>query len=353
MRSRVVRALIGGMMAGTCWLAAGGTCAAQGFESLGVRALGMGGAFVAVADDATATYWNPAGLATGVIVSAAVEHSREATGEPDAPAFRSSQRGSASFIGLALPPLGVSYYRVRSTRLLPPGSLGNGLVAALPTIAPGDQGLAASLVTQQVGVTLVQSIGPFVDVAGTIKYVHGSAGFGARDASFTGSAAFDRAEDLSSAGSNAVDADLGAMVHLQQLRLGIVARNLAEPSFDLPAPPSPAEVRPDSLRLDRQVRVGAAWEFAASHTTLSTDVDLTKTLTEIDVRRHVAVGAEHYLLPTLAVRGGFRVNTIDDARPTGSAGLSVAVRSIWIDAQITHGGRLADRSWGVSARMGF
>ncbi len=30
---------------------------------VGSRALGMGGAFVAVADDATATYWNPAGLA--------------------------------------------------------------------------------------------------------------------------------------------------------------------------------------------------------------------------------------------------------------------------------------------------
>ena len=35
---------------------------AQPYESLGVRALGMGGAFVAVADDATAAYWNPAGL---------------------------------------------------------------------------------------------------------------------------------------------------------------------------------------------------------------------------------------------------------------------------------------------------
>ena len=29
---------------------------------MGARALGMGSAFVAIADDATATYWNPAGL---------------------------------------------------------------------------------------------------------------------------------------------------------------------------------------------------------------------------------------------------------------------------------------------------
>lgn len=31
-------------------------------HGVGARALGMGGAFVAIADDATATYWNPAGL---------------------------------------------------------------------------------------------------------------------------------------------------------------------------------------------------------------------------------------------------------------------------------------------------
>ena len=35
---------------------------AQLFEAVGIRAQGMGGAFVAVADDATAPYWNPAGM---------------------------------------------------------------------------------------------------------------------------------------------------------------------------------------------------------------------------------------------------------------------------------------------------
>ena len=31
-------------------------------NSMGTRALGMGGAFVGLADDASAIYWNPAGL---------------------------------------------------------------------------------------------------------------------------------------------------------------------------------------------------------------------------------------------------------------------------------------------------
>ena len=35
---------------------------AQFIEAVGVRALGMGGAFVAVANDSSATWWNPAGL---------------------------------------------------------------------------------------------------------------------------------------------------------------------------------------------------------------------------------------------------------------------------------------------------
>jgi long-chain fatty acid transport protein len=38
---------------------------AQSFAAVGTRAAGMGGAFVGVADDASAIYWNPAGLAVG------------------------------------------------------------------------------------------------------------------------------------------------------------------------------------------------------------------------------------------------------------------------------------------------
>ena len=38
---------------------------AQIVEAVGSRALGMGGAFVAVANDGTATWWNPGGLAAG------------------------------------------------------------------------------------------------------------------------------------------------------------------------------------------------------------------------------------------------------------------------------------------------
>ena len=49
---------------------------AQIYESIGIRAQGMSGAFVAVADDATTTWWNPAGLASGGYFNAILEFDR-------------------------------------------------------------------------------------------------------------------------------------------------------------------------------------------------------------------------------------------------------------------------------------
>src|SRR5215467_4841280 len=99
MRPRGKATLMGLATAGLCWIGLTGECAAQGVESLGVRALGMGGAFTAVADDATATYWNPAGFATGGIVSAVVEHTQQTGSQP-----AGLPHDAGTFVGVALPP---------------------------------------------------------------------------------------------------------------------------------------------------------------------------------------------------------------------------------------------------------
>src|SRR5688572_17223054 len=84
--------------------------AAQSFESVGARALGMGGAFVAVANDSSATWWNPAGLATGPFLDVAIARSGVEAGDR----LPSSSTGMWSF-SLATPPMGLSFYRLRVT----------------------------------------------------------------------------------------------------------------------------------------------------------------------------------------------------------------------------------------------
>src|SRR5688572_32264596 len=79
---------------------------------LGTRAAGMGGAFVGVADDASAVYWNPAGLAGGSYFSLILDGgAREAI--PDG-AVRGSKQ-STFLLAASMPALGLSYYRLRNS----------------------------------------------------------------------------------------------------------------------------------------------------------------------------------------------------------------------------------------------
>src|SRR5258706_518645 len=84
---------------------------AQRYEDIGVRAQGMAGAFVAVADDATATWWNPAGLATGAFFSGVLEYDslREPRKGGDPAGAPLPDRSHAGGVAVAFPALGLSY----------------------------------------------------------------------------------------------------------------------------------------------------------------------------------------------------------------------------------------------------
>ena len=90
---------------------------AQTFEVLGTRAAGMGGAFVGVADDASAVYWNPAGLVLGGSYFSMLLDNNQGKAEPDDIAQAGSQ--SATIIALTTLPFGVTYYRLSATTLTP------------------------------------------------------------------------------------------------------------------------------------------------------------------------------------------------------------------------------------------
>src|SRR5947208_12622874 len=89
---------------------------AQTFEAVGTRAAGMGGAFVAVADDASAAYWNPAGFATGSYFSLVLDRN---SAEVNPPGDGAASSRSGFLLALGMPALGLSYYRLRSVGVRP------------------------------------------------------------------------------------------------------------------------------------------------------------------------------------------------------------------------------------------
>ena len=151
---------------------------AQSAPPIGVRAAGMGGAFTAVADDGTAPFWNPAGLASGAFVGLAID-------------VNDLNRESGAFIGLSTPPLGLSYYRTTA-------------VAPSPT----DPDAMLTSTVHHAGVTVVQSLGDRgIAVGSTLKYVNGN-------------------------GASAFDADAGLMLSGSLGQIGLTVHNLFAPTLN-------------------------------------------------------------------------------------------------------------------------
>lgn len=315
------------------------SASAQTFEVVGTRAAGMGGAFVAVADDASATYWNPAGLALGNIFSAVVD--RKADRVEEKTAADPSSRGRGVLLTLAMPVLGFTYYQLQSSSVTPldltAAPVGNDR-------QPGS-GLVQldRLVTHHTGVTLVQSLFRGVSVGTTLKAVHGTVATVVVPDSDR-KALLDRADDLSGEGETKFDADLGVMAGSGKVKLGLTVRNLTEPSF------GPVD-NSDAFRLRRQFRGGVAVSFIDGWAAAS-DFDFTENGPASDPVRSLAFGVEGHVIPKAFVRSGFRLSTTGKARPSIAAGGSYKVWSaLLIDGQATWGGENADRSWGVAARF--
>lgn len=294
---------------------------AQIYESVGTRAQGMGGAFVAVADDATASWWNPAGLAGGAYFSALLEFDtiRE-PGDDRTPngrlhlGWEMKVRGFAA----AFPALALSYYRLRISEIQPRSP------TAATAAGRQDQGPAGvghrTLALSQFGATVGQSVGEHLVVASTLKLVRGN-------------------------GDTRTDLDLGALASFGRARVGLGVRNVTVPEFD------------DGLRLRRQVRAGTSFQAGsgARSVTLAVDADLTKTAMVTGDERHVAVGGETWT-PSRRVRlrGGLSVNTVGERRPSASGGASVGMGSgAYVDGHVTRGSDAGRTGWGLSFRVTF
>ena len=299
------------------------------FESVGLRALGMAGAFVAVADDATATFWNPAGLPSGGPAGMTVEWNRFQTGNQKAPPTPGPSLGTASFVSIGSWPLGVSYGRFQ-TSWLAPGT-------------PG-QPFGEYLQVFQAGGTIVQTIAPGVVVGSTLKYLHGTFVTGPSGGPTVGDA-LSQARNLQGDGESKFDLDVGVMADMQKVRLGLTSRNLTDPHF--------TDVAGNVIALGRQTRAGVAL-LPTSGLTLAMDVDLNTVDLRDGLRRMIALGGESRLGSHVALRGGYRWNLEGDHQQVGAIGLGVGLRSrFWLDGYYTVGRRDEDRGFGIGLRAGY
>jgi hypothetical protein len=286
---------------------------AQLFETVGIRAQGFGGAFVAVADDATATWWNPAGLASGPFFDALVEYDR----------IRRTPQQSVRAVAVAFPALGVSYYHLPINQMRAAASTGTGATGRQDSRQ--EQGVLGVY-----GLTVGQSLGAHLVVASTVK--------------------LERA-----GGETESDVDLGALARYGYLQLGLSVKNVRQAEF---------ETADGVLALKRQARAGVALlghsRGFISEMTLAADADLTTTTSIVwGETRRVAGGLEIWMFRRkLGLRGGASGNTVGAKGSSASGGVSVAVMSgayvkTYLDAHHTNGSDTSRRGWGVALRSTF
>jgi hypothetical protein len=310
--------------------------AAQTFDTVGTRAAGMAGAFVAVADDASAAYWNPAGFAAGNLFTMVVDRSTAKVnpGGSDGAASR-----SGVLVSLGMPALAISYYRLHSTTLTPQSARGSDDMGAT---GPGEIRLD-TLITHHSGATLVQSIGRGVAVGATLKLVRGVAASSLAPDVDRGQL-LSNASELGAKGTSKFDADIGVMAALGTIKIGLTVRNLTDPDFA-------ASGGSHALTLRRHARAGVALTIAEGWA-VAADLDLTREHTPAGLVRTFAAGTEGRIGRKAFVRGGLRLNTVNGRGAAAAAGASYSVMGpILIDAHLTAGSDQAQRGWGVAARV--
>jgi hypothetical protein len=313
---------------------------AQILESFGSRALGMGGAFVAVASDSSATWWNPAGLASGPFSD--ISAGRAVT---DLKESIPARRDRVSWFAATVPSVGFSYYRFRITDIRGFGPTG---LEAVDRQDTRDDASLRSISVTDLGVTVLQSILPGVHAGVTAKYVRGTLRTAAGSSAAGAAQLLDQGEDLEGGDAESrFDLDAGLMGVAGPVRIGAVMRNIREPKF-----------ANEEFTLPRQARVGVAIDpekVGGPPFVLALDADVRTYSTATGERRVIAFGAEQWLFSRrIGVRGGGRFNRVGLKERAGTFGASIGVRNgLYVEGQMIRGGSDAERGWGISTRVTF
>ena len=334
------------------------------FVTVGPRAMGMGGAGVAVTTDALATYWNPAGLAMTQTVDIRIQGSGQvidrlgiADAVHDLEKFDTTDKsdtnlakaqdianrinrsgatvsvnGSAGLYikgHLGEHAFGVNVSDVAtgggdvSTRIqaLQPGG------ANTPISLAGGQMTLRALEARQVAFSYAYAFSDKTFSIGvTGKIIQGSAYSGST--TLTGGTGVSITDSFGKPTiSTAFGIDVGAIYRPSSwLRFGVVAKDINQPTFDAPSG--------EELKLGPQVRGGVAVNPYSS-LTLTADVDATsnKTLAPGVKSQVLSLGAEQTIFSEfMSFRLGAFKNMKDAGTPfTPTAGLGLRIFALRVD----------------------
>jgi hypothetical protein len=288
----------------------------------------MAGAFVGVANDATAVFWNPAGLATAGLYGLTIEWTRLQSGDLKGPAGPGPETQNASFQSIGAMPMGFFYSRQRTLSL---------------NSRPDGELEVSRLETMQAGATILQSIAEGVVLGATLRFVRGTMASGL-PVDPTAGDALDNGRTMDGVSSNAFDFDIGLMVNMGPARVGLTSRNLREPRL--------RDLAGNETTLQRQTRLGLAI-LPADGLTLAMDVELDTVALRGDLRRLIAFGGEARLGPRAMVRAGVHWDREGTRQLVSAAGASVAIRQgLWLEGFVTQSRTAGERGFGIGMRAG-
>jgi hypothetical protein len=296
--------------------------------SLGARATAMAGAYTAVADDATAFYWNPAGVARGPFVRVGgfwgdsyedrgelIDHLRSQTPGDEASLVGDRAWGFATGITV----LGVAVSRFTFT----------------DSVMDGSDIQSRGLTTWDVAVTFVQSLPPDDLIVGVnVRYIRGTAYAdtvpmtdfpeGQRDVKDV----VDRTVSGQGRSGSQPGVDLGVVYQpTEWLRLGFTARNLNRPTFQTEGG--------EDISLERHARAGGAF-LLPRDLVVAIDFDLASRDYAPGGRgwRELAAGVEKsWANQAFTLRGGLRseVGDLGWTRPGFTGGVGVRYKDVSFD----------------------
>ncbi len=351
---------------------------------VGPRAAAMGGASVAVADDGTAVWTNPAGLARDERLDLEIFAGAVATNRND-------------FLGAVDRLSSIDLDRIRSgqdlaripgavrdlLRISEPGSgvVGSGaagLVFGKSGFAIAIGEVAYSAVYPTIDLVHILPVSPAIDparafannttglsfaglearearfsyatsflaktllVGGTVRYIQGRTYFlrrGVFDSDISDPLAISRrAFDENRRDSTKLAFDAGAMLNLGgKVRVGVVSMAINEPEFDVANDPAKPGLlgAPGSYRLPRTLRAGlAVTPVGLLLVAVDYDVRETDTLLPGGRSRQLAAGLE-LKLPVFAIRAGtFRDSAAPDPHWAYSAGIGLGLKMLSVNAAV-------------------